>query len=186
LLRKGRETRDFAPFMRIAKCYLFACFKWQSKLWFTISIEDYTKWTIKASRRRTTTAEVLSLHEQIQRFMKSLKSETIFKQCDIFFCCCLHNNHLFKTWKMKIVFLWGTAARKRGFVSLKHGRGTKRAQLNILCMKNQLHYHICSKFHPFVYESKDVFVPHMPRNVQQAKFVFMENWANIWLQNRKF
>lgn len=105
--------------------------------------------------------------------------------------------------KWKSFFVWRTeTARKRGFVSLKHGgdgtRGRRRerereskAQLNILCMKNQLHYHIWnSKFYPFKYTKKTLllcytYIAWIYCN-NWGKFVFMENWATILTTNGKF
>lgn len=42
---------------------IFSCLKWQSKLWFTISIEDYMEWTIKA-RGQHNNSETFSLRQK--------------------------------------------------------------------------------------------------------------------------
>lgn len=99
----------------------FCSAQWHPKLWFTIPLEDYTEWTIKAWGHNTTTAP---LHENF---------------CDIPqpWQTIIYSNH--EKWKSFFCCGYGSRATVRSAFS-------GRAQLNILCMKNQLHYHICLKF----------------------------------------
>lgn len=152
----------------------FARFKWQSKLWFTISIEDYTKWTIKAWGHNTTTAKLFRSSTRrfrcMRNFCDNLKRKKILFSATFFlslsFVGCLRNNHLFKAWK-SFFCCWGE--RSNGFSSVFGNMATeyfmyeKSASLSYLF-----------KISPI---QKDV--AHMPAYIFcRRKFVFMENWAS--------
>lgn len=128
----------------------FARFKWQSKLWFTISIEDYTKWTIKAWGHNTTTAKLFRSSTRrfrcMRNFCDNLKRKKILFSATFFLSLSL-SLVAFAT------IIYSKHENRFFAAGVSEATGSPRYlgtwQLNILCMKNQLHYHICLKFLPF-------------------------------------
>lgn len=60
--QRKKKLRLCVLLVSVFKQFFYFPFEWQSKLWFTISIEDYIKWTIKAQRQHNSTTTFSSLN----------------------------------------------------------------------------------------------------------------------------